>query len=1313
MKRRILFGSLLAAMIIGFFAMLAWLAGTEAGARWLLGRVSQFSTVTITVDRLAGCLATDLMIEGVHIRHADREIMIAKGKFSWRLWELALGRMTLAEVSLQGISWREEKPDSEPPNLTWPKVPPWLARLWGGIRVFQMDNFVYLRPDGEPIAFDRLRARLEWRFGTLTVSEMDGQFPIGRLSGILGVGFTEPALFGEVALRPGHALAGIDQLTLVMTPAKATGREQAAGDLRLTALAGKEVRINALGRVGIKKEGVIIHDLQVRDPVRFEKATVKGNVDLVLSGIDANLQFLVAGLRPDQDSKEKADLSGTISLKGNLKEYGGRLTLHQQMSIASWMSGHFQGDFAGDERGLTVRDATGAIMGGHVAGRLEWTWKDGHRFAWAVQGTHLNPAAFRPGWHGHVSLRADGTLAWFKSEPLQGRFRMILLDSMLQGRSVGGSLEARWERGMLRLDRCAFRGRGFQLTAQGSLEERIAYQARVTDLSGLLPDMAGQINAAGWVRREKGEWAGVLKGRGASLSVLGLTMESVDISARVSDQERDHIAAIITCGKSTLGPLSVTRARLDVAGKLSGHTIQVSLTGAEGEARVSLAGQYTQQKWQASMTEGWIRDRRTGTLQLSRPATVYLSRERMGISGLALTGGAEESLWAEGDFSFKSRKGNLSVRWKKLNLARANVLLDAEKLTGETTGSLSLAWSENRLVNLAGSGTGGFTWTQDGRAFAFEGASFQVAGNGAGLTGTWSSAMKESGSLEGSFSSSVPVGFNFPDTGRFQVTWRSIDVGLLKPWFGKAVQPTGRMNGQLQGLFQGESRVEMDGRMDISAGQLAWQTAQGVIATSIRRAMVTFKGNKKKLQGDLSLETGEYGQVTGTFVLPVISYVPFRLDDEGPIRLQAKGKLQEKGLLSAIFPGIVKETRGQVQFDIGAAGTWKQPDFRGTAVLEGAGAYFPGAGIRLEGANAEIKWIQDQIRVQSFRVRLGGSDLRGAATFWIKSGRISRYEGTLTGKHVQMVYLPEIRVWATPDLQFSGTEKELILRGSLQIPEALIQFAETKGVVRASRDVMILDFPKKKKKTSTIVLDADIAVVLGDKVQIRVEGLQGYLRGKFSVRASGREDIKADGRMEIVQGSYEQYGVKLDIVRGQAVFKGEPVEMGNLDILAIKTIRGSQGSTDVQAGVAISGNLRSPFIKLYGRPSMSDQDVIAYMVLGRPYRQDAGQSQKEQMAQWAGAILAGSPSSSFPRQLKERLGIDSVGVETGSSGGLNRSLVTVGKYLSPDLYVAFGRSLFGDDYYVSTRYSFLKNWQIESRVGLQSGADLYYRIEFD
>ena len=58
--------------------------------------------------------------------------------------------------------------------------------------------------------------------------------------------------------------------------------------------------------------------------------------------------------------------------------------------------------------------------------------------------------------------------------------------------------------------------------------------------------------------------------------------------------------------------------------------------------------------------------------------------------------------------------------------------------------------------------------------------------------------------------------------------------------------------------------------------------------------------------------------------------------------------------------------------------------------------------------------------------------------------------------------------------------------------------------------------------------------------------------------------------------------------------------------------------------------------------------------------------------------------------------------------------MTVGKYLSPELYVAFGRSLFSNDYLITTRYSLPKRWEMEgSRRGVETGVDLFYKIEFE
>ncbi len=256
------------------------------------------------------------------------------------------------------------------------------------------------------------------------------------------------------------------------------------------------------------------------------------------------------------------------------------------------------------------------------------------------------------------------------------------------------------------------------------------------------------------------------------------------------------------------------------------------------------------------------------------------------------------------------------------------------------------------------------------------------------------------------------------------------------------------------------------------------------------------------------------------------------------------------------------------------------------------------------------------------------------------------------------------------------------------------------------------DRPRRTAGRENLAIDAVLTVALGEKVQVKALGLTGRLGGETLLRADNLENVRLNGQIALQDGTYERYGVNLRIVRGLAVFKDEPLERGSLDVLASKKIQdGKRG--DVEAGVMITGHVSSPHVRLYGRPVMSDRDVISYLVVGRPYQEDIGGGQKEQMAQWAAAVLAGSPSSSLARQIQDRLGIDRIGIESDKTGEMSRSLITIGKYLSPDLYVSFGRSLFGDDYYISTRYSFLKNWQIESRVGMQSGADIYYRIEFD
>jgi translocation and assembly module TamB len=169
-----------------------------------------------------------------------------------------------------------------------------------------------------------------------------------------------------------------------------------------------------------------------------------------------------------------------------------------------------------------------------------------------------------------------------------------------------------------------------------------------------------------------------------------------------------------------------------------------------------------------------------------------------------------------------------------------------------------------------------------------------------------------------------------------------------------------------------------------------------------------------------------------------------------------------------------------------------------------------------------------------------------------------------------------------------------------------------------------------------------------------------------------------------------------------------------LDVRAVRKIRNPKEFNDIRAGVAITGTIRSPQVKLYSEPAMSKGDIISYTLFGRPQAKGDQTAQAGQLLQAAGMLLSKDKTDSAQSQIEKILGLDTIEIHTEEGKDtLSESIVTVGKYLSPDLYLAFGRSLFSGDNIITTRYSFLKNWEIEGmKKGVNTGADLYYRVEF-
>ena len=107
------------------------------------------------------------------------------------------------------------------------------------------------------------------------------------------------------------------------------------------------------------------------------------------------------------------------------------------------------------------------------------------------------------------------------------------------------------------------------------------------------------------------------------------------------------------------------------------------------------------------------------------------------------------------------------------------------------------------------------------------------------------------------------------------------------------------------------------------------------------------------------------------------------------------------------------------------------------------------------------------------------------------------------------------------------------------------------------------------------------------------------------------------------------------------------------------------------------------------------------LVVGRASLQrEEGDPESPSAAAAGGAFLAG--------RVGQRVGLDEVGVSQEAGGGTS---LTIGKYLSPRLFVSYGISLVDQINTLKLRYTIGDRWALSAESGEESAADVEYRIE--
>jgi translocation and assembly module TamB len=405
--------------------------------------------------------------------------------------------------------------------------------------------------------------------------------------------------------------------------------------------------------------------------------------------------------------------------------------------------------------------------------------------------------------------------------------------------------------------------------------------------------------------------------------------------------------------------------------------------------------------------------------------------------------------------------------------------------------------------------------------------------------------------------------------------------------------------------------------------------------------------------------------------------------------------------MELLSPDIVEPT-GHLDGRIALSGTRAQPALGGQARLSDFSTELPALAIVLADGDVRLDAQSDGSARIRGDVRSGDGVLHldGTLGWGGRSGQQAPLVLNVTGKNVLASDTRDLRAVIDPDVVVRyAAGQPLDVTGRIGVPSARLDLERLDRGAATSPDVVVLD-PVDKTRGLATPLVLDLTLALGNDVRLSGFGLDGTLGGSLRVRSQPGREMVATGTLD-VGGRYLAYGQALDITRGRLVWSNTPIADPVLDIRAEREVG------DVTAGIDVSGHATRPQAEVWTDPATDQSEALAYLALGRPLS-SASSEESRQLNAASAALSAGG--NLLASQLGAKLGLDSAGVS--ESRALGGSVLGIGKYLSPKLYVGYGVSLLGTGQVLTLKYLLRKGFDIEVESStIENRASVNWRKE--
>lgn len=428
-------------------------------------------------------------------------------------------------------------------------------------------------------------------------------------------------------------------------------------------------------------------------------------------------------------------------------------------------------------------------------------------------------------------------------------------------------------------------------------------------------------------------------------------------------------------------------------------------------------------------------------------------------------------------------------------------------------------------------------------------------------------------------------------------------------------------------------------------------------------------------------------------------------EPEAPVEGRVQARVADIGIWSAWVPPGWR-LAGELRTTAEVSGRFGDPRFTGELGGSGLAVRNLLQGVNVSDGQVLVRLEGETARIERFTLRGGDGTLTLAGDAVL--GRAPQARLRAVADRFRVLGRVDRLVIASGSAELDLQREIGRLNGSFRVDEGLFDFSRADApsldddvTVRRPGDPEPGERTAAAQATRQNFLMA-VAVDLGEQLRVRGRGLETLLRGAVRITNPGGR-LALNGTINTEAGTYAAYGQRLEIERGILAFSGPPGDP-RLDVLALRP------NLDMRVGVAITGNLLTPRVRLYSEPDLPDSAKLSWLLLGRE-PDGLGRDDTALIQRAAVAILSGESEAPTDALLRN-LGIDEFGLRQSGEGDVRETVITLGKQLSRRWYLGYERGVNATTGTWQLIYRIARRFTLRAQSGEDNSLDVIWTWRF-